>query len=58
MEYFRLRGIGVSPGIAIGEVLLTEKVIFTERKESIPKQQVVKELERLNTEQERGQDLS
>ncbi|UCE22709.1 MAG: phosphoenolpyruvate--protein phosphotransferase [Candidatus Aminicenantes bacterium] len=53
MEYFRLRGIGVSPGIAIGEVLLTEKVIFTERKESIPKQQVVKELERLNRARER-----
>jgi phosphotransferase system enzyme I (PtsI) len=53
MEYFRLRGIGVSPGIAIGEVLLTERVIFTERKESIPKQQVEQELERLNRARER-----
>ncbi|MFQ6110131.1 MAG: phosphoenolpyruvate--protein phosphotransferase [Candidatus Aminicenantales bacterium] len=46
MEYFRLRGIGVSPGIAIGEVRLTESVVFTSRKESIPSDQVDKELQR------------
>lgn len=53
MEYFRLRGIGVSPGIAIGEVLLTERVIFTERKENIPPEHVEKELGRLNKAVER-----
>ena len=47
MDYFRLRGIGVSPGIAIGEVLLTERVIFTERKETIPSHLVAEELKRL-----------
>jgi len=47
MDYFRLRGIGVSPGIALGEVLLTERVIFTERKESISPHKVEEELERL-----------
>jgi phosphotransferase system enzyme I (PtsI) len=47
MDYFRLRGIGVSPGIALGEVLLTERVIFTERKESISPDKVDEELKRL-----------
>ncbi len=53
MEYFRLRGIGVSPGVAIGEVLLTERVIFTERKEKILPHQVERELKRLNKAIER-----
>lgn len=47
MEYTRLRGIGVSPGIAIGEVRLTEKVVFTSRKEDIHSSQVKEELQRL-----------
>ena len=47
MEYFRLRGIGVSPGIAFGEVSLTERVVFTSRKESISLAQVEEELNRL-----------
>ncbi len=47
MDYFRLRGIGVSPGIALGEVWVTERVIFTERKESIPPDKVDEELKRL-----------
>jgi phosphotransferase system enzyme I (PtsI) len=47
MDYFRLRGIGVSPGIALGEVFLTERVIFTERKESISPDKVEDELKRL-----------
>lgn len=53
MDYFRLRGIGVSPGIAIGEVLLTERVIFTQRKESILPDQAEKELARLKKAVER-----
>ena len=53
MEYIRLRGLGVSPGIAIGEVLLTEQVVFTTRKETISAQQVDAELERLKLAIER-----
>ena len=47
MSYIRLRGIGVSPGIAIGEVFLTERVIFTSRKESISPLQSAEEITRL-----------
>ncbi len=47
MDYFRLRGVGVSPGIAIGEVFLSERVIFTSRKETISPPQVDEELRRL-----------
>ncbi len=47
MSYIRLRGIGVSPGIAIGEVFLTERVIFTSRKESISPVQIGEETARL-----------
>lgn len=47
MNYIRLRGLGVSPGIDIGEVHLTEKVVFTSRKETISSQQVKDELKRL-----------
>ncbi|NIM90340.1 MAG: phosphoenolpyruvate--protein phosphotransferase [Candidatus Aminicenantes bacterium] len=47
MSYIRLRGIGVSPGIAIGEVFLTERVIFTSRKESISPLQTAEEIARL-----------
>lgn len=48
MDYFRLRGIGVSPGISIGEVQLTEKVVFTSRKEQISPSESNAELGRLN----------
>ena len=53
MDYFRLRGIGVSPGIAIGEVLLTERVIFTSRKEGISPNKLKEELTRLKKAVER-----
>jgi len=53
MEYFRLKGIGVSPGIAIGEVQLTERVIFTQRKESVSADRVELELQRLGRAIER-----
>ncbi len=56
MEYFRLRGIGVSPGIAIGEVRLSERVVFTSRKESISAQEVQKELKRLRGALERTRE--
>ncbi|MFC2161288.1 phosphoenolpyruvate--protein phosphotransferase [Acidobacteriota bacterium] len=47
MEYFRLRGTGVSPGIAVGEISLKERVLFTTRKEVISKIQIPGEMERL-----------
>ena len=47
MDYSRIRGIGVSPGIAIGEIHLKERVIFTSRMENILPQQVKSEIERL-----------
>lgn len=53
MDYIRLRGTGVSPGIAIGEVQLTEQVIFTSRSESITPQQVESEQQRLREAIER-----
>ncbi len=48
MEYFRLRGTGVSPGIAVGEVLLSEGIAFTSRKSGIKKEHVERELKRLD----------
>lgn len=56
MEYFRIRGIGVSPGIALGEVELSEKVVFTSRKESISAHDVQKELRRLKRAIQRTRD--
>ena len=47
MDYIRLRGTGVSPGISIGEVLLTERVIFSAREELIPPDKVDAEKARL-----------
>jgi len=47
MDHTRLRGRGVSPGIAIGEVFLTERVIFTSRKESISPLHIKEEIRRL-----------
>jgi phosphotransferase system enzyme I (PtsI) len=47
MDYFRLRGIGVSPGIAVGDIHLKEKVIFTARKDPIPAALITKEIARL-----------
>ena len=56
MEYTRLRGIGVSPGIAIGEVFLTARVIFTQPKEYIPPHRVEEELARLRAATERTRE--
>jgi len=53
MDYGRLRGLGVSPGIAVGEVQLTEEVVFTTRKEIISPSQLDDELRRLTKAIER-----
>ncbi len=47
MDYLRLRGIGVSPGIVLGEVVLGGRVLFSSRKEYVPPYRVPEELERL-----------
>jgi len=47
MDYARLRGIGVSPGIGLGEVHLTERVVFTTRKEIISPSKTKEEIIRL-----------
>ncbi|HOW86167.1 MAG TPA: phosphoenolpyruvate--protein phosphotransferase [Candidatus Aminicenantes bacterium] len=56
MDITRLRGIGVSPGIAIGEILLPKRVVFTSRKEIIADDQVPAELERLQQALDRTRD--
>jgi len=53
MDISRLRGIGVSPGIGMGEVSLSERVIFTSRREAIAADQVDDELKRLRQAIER-----
>jgi phosphotransferase system enzyme I (PtsI) len=53
MDYVRLRGLGVSPGIAVGEVQLTEEVVFTTRKEIMSPSQLDDELRRLTKAIER-----
>ncbi len=47
MDVIRLRGTGVSPGIAMGEVLLPRRLVFTSRKEAITDAQVEDELKRV-----------
>lgn len=46
-DVIRLRGIGVSPGIAMGEVLLQKTVVFSGQKETVPEAQVNAEVVRL-----------
>jgi phosphotransferase system enzyme I (PtsI) len=58
VEYKRLRGIGVSPGIAMGEVFLTAGVVFSQRQEYIPPHRVEEELQRLRAAIERtGEEI-
>ena len=47
MSFIRLRGIGVSPGIGMGEISLQERVLFTSRRECVPPSKVGDELTRL-----------
>ncbi len=56
MDMTRLRGIGVSPGIAMGEVLLAKRVVFTSRKEIIADDQVPDEIKRLHQALDRTRD--
>jgi phosphotransferase system enzyme I (PtsI) len=56
MDMTRLRGTGASPGIAMGEVLLPRRVVFTSRKELIAEAQVPDELKRLHQAIDRTRD--
>ncbi len=47
MEVIRLRGLAVSPGIGMGEAILSEMIVFTSRRETISDHQVPDELKRL-----------
>ena len=47
MPFTRLRGIGVSPGIGMGEISLEERVLFSSRKEVLPQSRLENELKRL-----------
>lgn len=47
MTFIRLRGNGVSPGIGMGEISLSDPVLFSARKESITASAVGGELRRL-----------
>jgi phosphotransferase system enzyme I (PtsI) len=47
MDGTRLRGVGVSPGIAMGEAVLSERIIFSLRKDYIPPHRVEEEIQRL-----------
>jgi len=53
MTFIRLRGSGVSPGIGMGELSLTEPALFTARKESVPPSSVDSEMRRLKKAVER-----
>jgi phosphotransferase system enzyme I (PtsI) len=56
MDILRLRGTGVSPGIAMGEVVLAERVVFTSRREPIAAGQVEEELRRFGRAVERTRE--
>jgi phosphotransferase system enzyme I (PtsI) len=47
MEFVRLRGIAVSPGVAMGRVRVTEPLVFSAQRESIPPVRVKAERARL-----------
>ncbi len=53
MIFIRLRGNGVSPGIGMGEICLSDPVLFSTRKETIPASSVEAELRRLKKAVER-----
>jgi phosphotransferase system enzyme I (PtsI) len=53
MTFIRLRGNGVSPGIGMGEISLSDPVLFSARKESISASSVEGELRRLKKAVER-----
>jgi phosphotransferase system enzyme I (PtsI) len=53
MEFLRLRGAGVSPGIAMAEAFLTERVVFSVRRTPIPASRAGAEVRRFREAVER-----
>ncbi len=53
MSFVRLRGIGVSPGIGMGEITLTERTLLTSAKERVASSKVGEEVQRLKKAVER-----
>jgi len=47
MDFMRLRGVGVSPGIAMGEAVFAGRAVFSTHKEYVPPHRVEDELRRL-----------
>jgi len=56
MSFIRLRGIGVSPGIGMGEISLSERVLFSSRKEGLLSSKLGEEVRRLKKAVERTKD--
>lgn len=56
MSFIRLRGVGVSPGIGMGETSLTEPVLFSSRKDSLLSSKLGEELRRLKKAATRTKD--
>ena len=56
MSFIRLRGVGVSPGIGMGETSLTERVLFSSRKDSLLSSKLGEELRRLKKAATRTKD--
>ncbi len=56
MDLIRLRGIGVSPGIAMGEAVLSTRVLFTARREPVAANRIPAELKRIQRALARTQD--
>jgi len=53
MEFLRLRGAGVSPGIAMAEAFLTERGVFSVRRTPIPSSRTAAEVRRFRESVER-----
>jgi len=53
MSFIRLRGVGVSPGIGMGEIALTERALFTSAKERVASSRVDEEVRRFKKAVER-----
>jgi phosphoenolpyruvate-protein phosphotransferase (PTS system enzyme I) len=56
MSFIRLRGIGVSPGIGMGEISLTERTLITLAKEKVASSRVGEEVRRFKKAVERTRD--
>ncbi|MDD8027126.1 MAG: phosphoenolpyruvate--protein phosphotransferase [Acidobacteriota bacterium] len=56
MEFLRLRGAGVSPGIAMAEAFLTERVVFSSRPTPIPASRAGAEVKRFREASDRTRE--